>query len=117
MAAAPNVGGSLLGRAAARQTAPLDRRRNPPGGRGTRRARLRARGRACTLAGKGTLFRLFGDRSRLLTGLPDHAEQTYQASFFTGPPSLGAGSPPSSAVLRPGSHNLPKVVQDSGDDV
>ncbi|MFI8794291.1 TetR/AcrR family transcriptional regulator [Streptomyces sp. NPDC055105] len=43
--------------------------------------------------GKGTLFRHFGDRSRLLMALLDHAEQDYQASFLTGPPPLGAGAP------------------------
>ncbi|MER5755904.1 TetR/AcrR family transcriptional regulator [Streptomyces sp. NPDC002088] len=43
--------------------------------------------------GKGTVFRHFGDRSRLLMALLDHAEQAYQASFLTGPPPLGAGAP------------------------
>jgi AcrR family transcriptional regulator len=43
--------------------------------------------------GKGTVFRHFGDRSRLLMALLDHAERAYQASFLTGPPPLGAGAP------------------------
>ncbi|WP_262056956.1 TetR/AcrR family transcriptional regulator [Streptomyces sp. STR69] len=43
--------------------------------------------------GKGTVFRHFGDRSRLLMALLDHVEQVYQASFLTGPPSLGPGAP------------------------
>lgn len=43
--------------------------------------------------GKGTVFRHFGDRSRLLMALLDHAEQAYQASFLTGPPPLGPGAP------------------------
>jgi AcrR family transcriptional regulator len=45
------------------------------------------------LVGKGTVFRHFGDRSRLLMALLDHAEQAYQASFLTGPPPLGPGAP------------------------
>lgn len=43
--------------------------------------------------GKGTVFRHFGDRSRLLMALLDQAEQGYQASFLTGPPPLGPGAP------------------------
>ncbi|MGW2051764.1 TetR/AcrR family transcriptional regulator [Streptomyces sp. NPDC001858] len=43
--------------------------------------------------GKGTVFRHFGDRSRLLMALLDRAEQAYQASFLTGPPPLGPGAP------------------------
>lgn len=43
--------------------------------------------------GKGTVFRHFGDRSRLLMALLDHAEQAYQASFLTGTPPLGPGAP------------------------
>ncbi|MGW0875996.1 TetR/AcrR family transcriptional regulator [Streptomyces sp. NPDC002740] len=52
--------------------------------------------------GKGTVFRHFGDRSRLLMALLARAERAYQASFLTGPPPLSAGAPrrPAGGVRR-----------------
>ncbi|MGW0949179.1 TetR/AcrR family transcriptional regulator [Streptomyces sp. NPDC002623] len=59
---------------------------------GVRHLTMDAVARAASV-GKGTVFRHFGDRSRLLMALLDHAEQAYQASFLTGPPPLGPGAP------------------------
>ncbi|MFE1934492.1 TetR/AcrR family transcriptional regulator [Streptomyces sp. NPDC059474] len=48
--------------------------------------------------GKGTVFRYFGDRSRLLMALLDHTEQAYQASSLTGlPPQRRFSAPPLNA--------------------
>lgn len=44
--------------------------------------------------GVGTVYRRFGDVSRLLFALLDDGEQRFQEAFMTGPPPLGPGAPP-----------------------
>jgi AcrR family transcriptional regulator len=43
--------------------------------------------------GKGTIFRRFGDRSRLFQALMDEHLRTFQDAFIFGPPPLGPGAP------------------------
>jgi AcrR family transcriptional regulator len=44
--------------------------------------------------GVGTVYRRFGDVSRLLFALLDEDEKRFQQAFLTGPPPLGPGAPP-----------------------
>jgi AcrR family transcriptional regulator len=44
-------------------------------------------------AGKGTLFRRFGDRAGLIDALLDDAMAEFQDAFLSGPPPLGPGAP------------------------
>ncbi|GAB3906027.1 TetR/AcrR family transcriptional regulator [Microbispora bryophytorum] len=44
--------------------------------------------------GVGTVYRRFGDVSRLLLAVLDDGEQRFQEAFMTGPPPLGPGAPP-----------------------
>ncbi|MBH5334624.1 TetR/AcrR family transcriptional regulator [Streptomyces pactum] len=44
--------------------------------------------------GVGTVYRRFGDVSRLLYALLDHSEQAFQQAFMSGPPPLGPDAPP-----------------------
>lgn len=44
--------------------------------------------------GVGTVYRRFGDVSRLLIALLDESEKRFQAAFLSGPPPLGPGAPP-----------------------
>lgn len=43
--------------------------------------------------GKGTLFRWFGDRDRLLLSLLGEAEADFREAYTSGPPPLGPGRP------------------------
>src|SRR3954452_24494949 len=44
--------------------------------------------------GKGTLFRLFGDRASLVRALIEENEAGFQEAFIRGEPPLGPGAPP-----------------------
>lgn len=44
--------------------------------------------------GVGTVYRRFGDVSRLLFALLDEDERRFQEAFLNGPPPLGPGAPP-----------------------
>lgn len=44
--------------------------------------------------GVGTVYRRFGDVSRLLLALLDESEKRFQGAFLSGPPPLGPGAPP-----------------------
>ena len=44
--------------------------------------------------GVGTVYRRFGDVSRLLFALLDEDERRFQETFLAGPPPLGPGAPP-----------------------
>lgn len=43
--------------------------------------------------GKGTIYRRFGDRGRLMQALLDEREQAFQAAVLSGDPPLGPGAP------------------------
>jgi AcrR family transcriptional regulator len=45
-------------------------------------------------AGKGTLFRRFGDRASLVRALIEENEAGFQEAFIRGEPPLGPGAPP-----------------------
>ncbi|TDD72835.1 TetR/AcrR family transcriptional regulator, partial [Actinomadura rubrisoli] len=42
--------------------------------------------------GVGTVYRRFGDRSRLVYAVIDDREREFQAAFIQGPPPLGPGA-------------------------
>ncbi|WP_242889803.1 TetR/AcrR family transcriptional regulator [Actinomadura litoris] len=44
--------------------------------------------------GVGTVYRRFGDRSRLVYAVIDDREREFQAAFLQGPPPLGPGAAP-----------------------
>lgn len=44
--------------------------------------------------GVGTVYRRFGDRSRLVYAVIDDREREFQAAFIQGPPPLGPGADP-----------------------
>lgn len=48
--------------------------------------------------GKGTIYRRFGDRARLMQAVLDGHEQAFQAAVLTGDPPLGPGAPPAVRV-------------------
>jgi len=49
--------------------------------------------------GKGTVYRRFGDRGRLMQALLDERERALQAAILTGPPPLGPGAPPAERLV------------------
>jgi AcrR family transcriptional regulator len=49
--------------------------------------------------GKGTVYRRFGDRGRLMEALLDDRERSLQAAVLTGPPPLGPGAPPGERLV------------------
>jgi AcrR family transcriptional regulator len=49
--------------------------------------------------GKGTVYRRFGDRGRLMQALLDEKERAFQAAVLTGPPPLGPGAPPAERLI------------------
>jgi len=55
--------------------------------------------------GVGTVYRRFGNVSRLLFAVLDDDEQRFQEAFMTGPPPLGPGAPPAER-LRSFLHTL-----------
>ncbi|GLI02577.1 TetR/AcrR family transcriptional regulator [Phytohabitans aurantiacus] len=61
--------------------------------------------------GVGTVYRRFGDVSKLLFALLDESEKRFQAAFLTGPPPLGPGAPPAER-LRAFLHALADHVID-----
>ena len=52
--------------------------------------------------GKGTLFRRFGNRARVMLVLLDEDEQALQRAFLFGHPPLGPGAPPLDRLLAYG---------------
>jgi AcrR family transcriptional regulator len=48
--------------------------------------------------GVGTVYRRFGDRSRLVYAVIDDREREFQAAFVQGPPPLGPGAAPRDRV-------------------
>lgn len=49
--------------------------------------------------GKGTIYRRFGDRGRLMQALMDEREQEFQAAVLSGPPPLGPGADPCARAM------------------
>jgi AcrR family transcriptional regulator len=49
--------------------------------------------------GKGTVFRRFGSRARLMMALLDEDERRLQQAFLFGPPPLGPDAPPLDRLL------------------
>lgn len=49
---------------------------------------------AAAEVGKGTIYRRFGDRGRLMQAVLDDREQAFQAAVMFGEPPLGPGAPP-----------------------
>jgi AcrR family transcriptional regulator len=62
--------------------------------------------------GVGTVYRRFGDVSRLLLALLDDGEQRFQEAFLTGPAPLGPDAPPAER-LRAFLHALADRVIDT----
>jgi len=56
--------------------------------------------------GKGTLFRRFGSRARLMMVLLDEDEQAVQQAFLFGPPPLGPGAPPAERLIAFGRERI-----------
>jgi AcrR family transcriptional regulator len=56
--------------------------------------------------GKGTVFRRFGSRARLMMVLLDEDEQAMQQAFMFGPPPLGPDAPPLDRLLAFGRDRL-----------
>ena len=64
--------------------------------------------------GVGTVYRRFGDVSRLLLAVLDDGEQRFQHAFMTGPPPLGPGAP-AAERLRAFLHTLADRVIEHGE--
>ncbi len=64
--------------------------------------------------GVGTVYRRFGDVSRLLFAVLDDGEQRFQEAFMTGPPPLGPGAPPAER-LRAFLHVVAGRIIEQGD--
>jgi AcrR family transcriptional regulator len=56
--------------------------------------------------GKGTLFRRFGSRARLMMELLDEDERASQQAFLFGPPPLGPDAPPLDRLLAFGRERI-----------
>ncbi|MBB2746567.1 TetR/AcrR family transcriptional regulator [Microbispora sp. NBRC 16548] len=64
--------------------------------------------------GVGTVYRRFGDVSRLLFAVLDDGEQRFQEAFMTGPPPLGPGAPPAER-LRAFLHTVADRIIEQGE--
>lgn len=49
--------------------------------------------------GKGTIYRRFGDRGRLMQALLDEREEAFQAAVLSGAPPLGPGADPCERLI------------------
>jgi AcrR family transcriptional regulator len=49
--------------------------------------------------GKGTIYRRFGDRGRLMQALLDEREEALQSAVLSGPPPLGPGAEPCDRLI------------------
>ena len=63
--------------------------------------------------GKGTVFRRFGNRARLMQALLEQVEHEFLAACFSGPPPLGPGAPPAARLAAFGIQRLRLLAANS----
>ena len=63
--------------------------------------------------GKGTVFRRFGNRARLMQALLEQVEQEFLAACVSGPPPLGPGAPPAVRLAAFGMQRLRLLAANS----
>lgn len=63
--------------------------------------------------GKGTVFRRFGNRARLMQALLEQVEQEFLAACVSGPPPLGPGAPPAVRLAAFGLQRLRLLAANS----